>query len=114
MVEWAEVALEDLLTRVKYQWVADELIQVAQTSLDKHYPPDGGIAPPLYWRRGLTVQSRAMLDAAQSRGEDWDYDEQPWHYVLYYRRQPKIIGRHGYCVLAVVRDRELLAALLDL
>jgi len=64
-------------------------------------------------RRGLTVQQRAMLDAAQSRGEDYDHDEQPWHYVLYYRRQPKIIRRHGYLVLAVRRDRELLAELLD-
>jgi hypothetical protein len=114
LVEWSEAALEDLLARVKYQWVADELINVAQTSLDDHHPPDGGTTPPLYWRRGLTVQSRTMLDVAQSCGEDWDDDEQPWHYVLYYRRQPRIIGRHGYVVLAVLRDRELLAALLSL
>jgi hypothetical protein len=114
LIEWSEAALEDLLARVKYQWVADELINVAQTSLDHHHPPDGGTAPPLYWRRGLTAQSRTTLDAAQSRGEDHDDDEQPWHYVLYYRRQPRIIGRHGYVVLAVLRDTELLAALLNL
>jgi hypothetical protein len=112
-VEWSEAAVEDLLARVKYQRVADELLHVAQTSLDEHRPPDGGTAPPLYWRRGLTVHQRAMLDAAQSRGEECDHDEQPWYYVLYYRRQPKIIGRRGYLVLAVRRDRELLAALLD-
>jgi hypothetical protein len=112
-VEWAETAVEDLLTRVKHQWVADELMNVAQTSLDAHHPPDGGTAPPLYWRRGLTVQQRAVLDTAQSRGEDYDHDEQPWYYVLYYRRQPKIIRRRGYLVLAVRRDRELLAELLD-
>jgi hypothetical protein len=112
-VEWSEAAVEDLLARVKHQWVADELMYVAQTSLDQHHPPDGGTAPPLYWRRGLTVQQRARFDAAQSRGEDYDHDEQPWHYVLYYRRQPKIIRRPGYLVLAVRRDRELLAELLD-
>lgn len=55
----------------------------------------------------------AMLDAAQARGEDEDDDEQPWQYVLCYRRQSKIIGRHGYVVLAVLRDSELLATLLD-
>jgi hypothetical protein len=60
------------------------------------------------------VQQRAILDAAESRGEDWDIDEQPWHYVLYYRRQPKISMRHGYLVIAVRRDKELLASLLDL
>jgi hypothetical protein len=49
----------------------------------------------------------------ESRGEDYDHDEQPWYYVLYYRRQPKIIRRRGYLVLAVRRDRELLAELLD-
>lgn len=112
-VKWSAAAVEDLLTRVKHQWVADQLMNVAQTSLDEHHPPDGGTAPPLYWRRGLTVQQRAMLDTAQSRGEDYDHDEQPWHYVLYYRRQPKIMRRHGYLVLAVRRDRELLAELLD-
>lgn len=113
LIEWSEAALEDLLAKVKYQWVADELLNVAQTSLDAHHPPDGGTAPPLYWRRGLTVRSRTMIDAAQSRDED-DDDEQPWHYVLYYRRQPRIIGRHGYVVLAVLRNTELLAALLNL
>jgi hypothetical protein len=113
-VEWAEAAVEDLFARVKNQWVANELIHVAQSSLDDHYPPDGGAEPPMYWRRGLTVQRRTMLDAAQSRGEDCDHDEQPWHYVLYYRRQPRIIGPRGYLVLAVRRDREVLASLLDL
>jgi hypothetical protein len=113
VVEWSHDALEDLFAKVKYQWVADELINVAHISLDDHHPPDGGTAPPWYWRRGLTPQTRAMLDAAHARGEDYDDDEQPWQYVLYYRRQPKIIGRHGYVVLAVLRDSELLAALLD-
>ena len=114
VVEWSDDALEDLLAKVKYQWVADELINVARTSLDDHHPPDGGTAPPWYWRRGLTPQTRAMLDAAQARAEDYDdNDEQPWQYILCYQRRPKIIGRHGYVVLAVVRDSELLAALLD-
>jgi hypothetical protein len=112
-VEWSDDALEDLLAKVKYQWVADELINVAHTSLDDHHSPDGGTAHSWYWRRGLTPQTRAMLDAAQARGEDYDDDEQPWQYVLCYQRRPKIIGRHGYVVLAVVRDSELLAALLD-
>ena len=47
-VEWSGAAVEDLLTRVKHQWVADQLMNVAQTSLDEHHPPDGGTAPPLY------------------------------------------------------------------
>ena len=85
-----------------------------QTSLDEHHPPDGGHNPPLYWRRGLTVQQRNMLDDAETRSEDWDYDEQPWQYVLYYRRQPKITLRHSYLVVAVRHDKELLASLLDL
>ncbi|MBV8996664.1 MAG: hypothetical protein JO287_23840 [Pseudonocardiales bacterium] len=114
VVEWSEAAIEDLLTKVKYHWVADELMKVAQTSLDEHHPPDGGHNPPLYWRRGLTVQQRNMLDDAETRREDWDYDEQPWQYVLYYRRQPKITLRHSYLVVAVRHDKELLASLLDL
>ena len=114
VVEWSDAAVEDLFARVTNQWVADELMDVARTSLDDHHHPDGGKAPPLYWRRGLSVQRRAMLDAAQSRGEDCDRDhgEQPWDYVLYYRRQPKILGRRRYLVLAVRDNGELLALLL--
>ena len=112
-VEWSEPALEDLFARVEHQWVADELQHVAETSLDEYHPPDGGMVPPHYWRRGLTPQRRAMLDAAELEGQDHDRNEQPWDYVLYYRRQPTIIKRR-YLILAVRRSSELLASLLTL
>jgi len=85
-VEWSEAAVEDLLARVKHQWVADELMYVAQTSLDQHHPPDGGTAPPLYWRRGLTVQQRARLDAAQSRGSDLEIQSRKTKGILKNRK----------------------------
>jgi hypothetical protein len=113
-VEWSGPALEDLFARVEQQRVADELLHVAATALDEHHPPDGGAVPPYYWRRGLTPQRREMLDAAEAFGQDHDQHEQPWHYVLYYRRQPTIRTRRRYLVLAVRRAGDILAALLDL
>jgi hypothetical protein len=113
-VEWSDLALEDSFTKVKSEWVSAELMNVARTSLDEHDPPDGRALPPKYWRRGLTVQRRAALDAAQSRGEDCDHGEQPWHYVLYYCRRPAISGRRRYVVLQVLSYGEVLASLMEL
>ena len=41
VVEWSEAAIEDLLTKVKYHWVADELMKVAKPRSTNTTPPTG-------------------------------------------------------------------------
>jgi hypothetical protein len=114
-LEWSPGAAEDLFCRVRRQRVADKLNDVAKTALDIHTGPDGGTAPPLYWRRGLTPERRAHLDAP---GHDQTCDrcndrvEQAWHYVIVYKGLGA--GRRGYHIIGIRRYTELGAALLDL
>ena len=100
---WSGPASEDLITRVSYQ-VALELIEVAKTSLDYHYPPDGDEAPPYLVRRGIRHNARtwAPLTSAQIEARE---------YVLVYKRRG--ILRHDYLILAIYKNSDLANVLAD-
>ena len=118
-VRWLDVADEELFTKVHAQDVARELIEVANTLLDDMNPPDGGQAPPLCWRRGITTQRRAELDAAEAAGVDLDNgNERAWDHVLVYRRDPKLRRilslKTAYLIIGIVSNADVFAGLLDM
>lgn len=119
VVRWTGVAADELCSKVKADDVARELHAVTNTALDDMTPPDGGQAPPLCWRRGITTQHRAQLDAAEAAGFYLDDgNEKSWDYVLVYRRDPNIrklfSSKTAYVIVGILSNAELLAGALDM
>jgi len=77
-----------------------ELINVANTSLDHHFPPDGHSSPPYFARRGIRHAARPPLSAAQEEARE---------YVIIYKRS-RILS-DDYLILAIVQNRDLADAL---
>jgi hypothetical protein len=102
MGEWSRAAVEDL-TSLRYD-VADELVEVARTSLDHHYLPDGDESPPYFIRRGIRVNARRPLTPAQ---------KEAYEYVLVYERKSRIMRRPDYLILAVYKNTKLADALVS-
>lgn len=110
-VEWSKVAIEDLFVKVRTQRVADALLRVSKTALNRHHPPDGGVGPGrFFWRRGLTEEERTELTRGEQRGdESRDSGEQPWHFVLVYEEKRSVTLRKHYNVVMVLRLGEIVA-----
>lgn len=107
LVDWSEVAIEDLFVKVRTRRVAEALLRVSQTALSDHHGPDGGTGPDhLLWRRGLTKDERTELTRAEQRGESEDTGEQPWDFVLVYKEGSLHWKKH-YKVLMVLRLGEI-------
>jgi outer membrane protein assembly factor BamE (lipoprotein component of BamABCDE complex) len=69
------------------------------------------VQQPYFWRRGITPQRRAELNAALARGDFSESGQQnAWDYVFYYQRRPAARGG-GYKVLNIYTNGELISAL---
>jgi hypothetical protein len=109
---WTETAVEDLVTKVSTERVQAELREVARTSLTDPPGNYGGQLPNgLFWRRGVTAETRQKLEAAERAGETLDDGkEQPWQFVLVYSLKRRTARPDLYVILGVLTDGEILSA----
>ena len=112
-VEWLDQAIEDLFIKVQTERVAEELRAVAEVAVGDHYPPDGGAHPPLYWRRGLTRETRHRIDTS-SNGVGHDAVDQAWNYMLVYKGRGYLYP-NSYLIIGILTMSEVsLAAIKSL
>jgi hypothetical protein len=114
-VVWTDDALNDLLGRASDRDVAHQILHVARTELQYHFPPDGGFGRhPLLWRRAITQAQRREVDRATAAGRDHDGgDVRPWQFLIVFRKMgARELGRKrhdGFMVIAVLRDGHIAA-----
>jgi hypothetical protein len=103
--EWSAEARVDLRSKVRSRRVRRQLLEVSGDLGDCH-DDDGRIIAPNYWQRGITRERRDYLAANpnSSSSSDLDTGEQPWDYILVYKRRGMF--KSGYRVLGVYTNAE--------
>lgn len=103
--EWSAEGRADLRSKVRSRRVRRQLIEVSDDLSDCH-EDDGRFIAPNYWQRGITRERRDYLatNPTSSNASDEDTGEQPWDYVLVYKRRGAF--KPGYRVLGVYTNAE--------
>jgi hypothetical protein len=102
---WSHRAVEDLRAKVKTKDTQRYLLQVARSSLHRHYPEWGGAVPgrrgERLWRRGVTVEDEALSSDRLS-----PVQLEARSFALVYCRPDR---NAGYMITGLLTEGELIA-----